>query len=199
VEVNINPPLPKMNLKYIITGCPCSGTHYIARCLCEKGLKAGHEVWDMKPGEWGCNKPALLDVEIDVNYGASANLINIPEGINVIHLVRNPLKVLNSWLSVHLRHPEPISINMVAERIWHLNNNVENSVNLIYRHLLESPLDKLLKAMGYQAKAEGISIPTNYMASNQGRCNFNWHEDFDNHPWCMKVRDQYKSYGYDSN
>jgi len=116
--------------------------------------------------------------------------------IKVIHLVRDPLKVLNSWFSKTLQFPELTSAGAVAKQLWGYNDAVSKSKRLIYRHRVEAPLELVIAEMDYKSlhKAE-VSKDTN--THNRGRCNFSW-EDLRRHEWCERLREQYRTYGYQS-
>lgn len=192
-----------MNLKYIITGCPCSGTGYIAKSLHELGLKAGHEIYDYKreENEW---VPRVGDswgiptdqVEIDVSY-AHSHWLDVST-CPVIHLVRDPLKVINSFMAIQMRHPKRKTIDEMANELYRYNSLVEKCDRVFYLHHVEWPVMGLVDELQMGSRCIGIDsvVPKNYNSHNKGRCNFSW-EDLSKHPWTHELREQYKTYGYE--
>jgi len=80
--------------KFVITGCPRSGTSFIARFLTSAGIQCNHEAYYGLPssGFW-CPEP-----QGEASWLAVPHLQkDIPKWkCPVIHLVRDPLKVINS-------------------------------------------------------------------------------------------------------
>ncbi len=88
-----------MNFRYInfvVTGCPRSGTGYLAKCLTALGYSCSHEdkfnPWhaifaenreDLSP--WG-----------DSSWMAAPYLRQLPEATRVVHVVRDPVATINS-------------------------------------------------------------------------------------------------------
>jgi len=76
---------------FLVTGCARSGTTYVTAVLRRSGLKIGHEEW----GPQGC---VAWQLAADANY--TLFNWNFPKGKLdfdvVIHLVRDPIKVINS-------------------------------------------------------------------------------------------------------
>lgn len=104
-------------LKYIITGCPRSGTLYSARLLTLLGINCGHEAYFDYRGLQGykdrLNK--ILSIRnsiisksqeqwVDTNHlqadssYAAAPFLNELKDIPVLHIIRNPLKVITSLI-----------------------------------------------------------------------------------------------------
>lgn len=80
-------------MKYLITGTGRCGTGYISKILTYSGIKCGHESI-FKPFE--VNKKEMDLYDADSSWFAAPILQNF--NFTVIHIVRNPLKVLRSWL-----------------------------------------------------------------------------------------------------
>lgn len=91
-------PMQFKYLDFVVTGCPRSGTQYAARALESLGLSCHHEVcfnpWsitfaaDRPEGEiWG-----------DASWLAVPFLTWLPAETKVIHLVRDPVRTINSIL-----------------------------------------------------------------------------------------------------
>jgi hypothetical protein len=203
------------NLKVIVTGAPCSGTMNTARALFKEGVNAWHEtfLYEIETGTWFAapaertlkeNGGTLKEVEVDVNYALAKALEHLPKTFPaaVVHLVRNPLQVLNSYLSICLRHTDFVSIDAVARDLWDLNDLVCRSPRLCFRHRVEEGVEVLLEKLVSRTEVSRFEhsrtlvpeeAPRNF--HNQGRCNFSW-EDLRNYEWPEKLREQYVEYGY---
>lgn len=86
------------DIKYLICGNPCGGTHFMADYLTSVGYPCGHEVFLESPD--GCvlhpnGDPAGLVAECSYVAIDYAHKIKKP----VIGIFRNPLSVLNSYLA----------------------------------------------------------------------------------------------------
>lgn len=192
------------NLKFLVTGCPCSGTGYVAKTLHERGVKVGHEAFEYVASEdrWGqlrseWHGTPAEEMEVEVNHYLSPKLRFFSDsGLKVVHLVRDPLKVLNSRLAFRLQQLRVASGDMLAERIWLENESVSLSPLTVCRHRVEDPIEELAEAMGVVLQPPAQETPEDYNAHNQGRCSFTW-EDFKGSYWCDAVKEQYRTYGYE--
>lgn len=80
---------PRIDKLVLVTGCPRSGTRYIAQLLCACGLDVHHEGM----GRDGCSSWCMA-VDTDVRcWGPSANGYRFQ---HVFHQVRDPLPVMSS-------------------------------------------------------------------------------------------------------
>jgi hypothetical protein len=102
-----------MPLKYVITGCGRSGTVYMAKLLCSVGISCGHESIFTNKGltearlrlDGSATNSDVSGGGIQENIEADSSYMAAPflqEDIlgetNVIHVVRNPIKVINSFV-----------------------------------------------------------------------------------------------------
>lgn len=83
-------------MRLLVTGCPKSGTQYMAELLCRLGLEATHEkVFALhRPEDWGTK-------DVSVSWEAAANLEKaMMDGVTALwHQVRDPLKVIRCMVS----------------------------------------------------------------------------------------------------
>lgn len=85
-------------MKFIITGCGRSGTNYVASRLNSAGVNCGHE------NVFTVNGP-VLDASYydgDSSWFAAPYLGNVFPDACVLHVVRNPLKVIESFHKIGL-------------------------------------------------------------------------------------------------
>lgn len=90
-----------MSLKYIVTGTGRCGTMFMAKFLISAGINCGHEVIFTNDGlEVAKNKMLLYSgLEADSSYMAAPYLrFPILDNATIIHLVREPMKVINSFV-----------------------------------------------------------------------------------------------------
>jgi hypothetical protein len=88
--------MSKTTKKIIITGCPRSGTGYMAEVLTRSGLQCGHEnVFDLE-----C-KP--FTIQADSSWLAAPRLFAHGRDY-VVHLTRHPLLVIESLLRIGFWH-----------------------------------------------------------------------------------------------
>ena len=99
-------------IQYLIVGCPRSGTVYMAKLLTELGFPCGHEtIFNEKgiflsPEDWKLSDISVettgsfwvnpRSIVADSSYMAVPFLGMIPDHVNIIHIVRNPIKVVRS-------------------------------------------------------------------------------------------------------
>lgn len=84
-----------MKLRAIVTGTPRSGTKFIANLLCRLGINASHELY-FNP--W-FQSIAELKHDVEVSWMAAPYLAELPHDTLIVHLVRNPLRAINSMIS----------------------------------------------------------------------------------------------------
>jgi hypothetical protein len=84
--------IKKLYLKYLITGCPRSATLYMALLFQTAGIPIAHEQYFGVPGAgyW-------LNYAIGESSSMAVPFLSkVPSGTKVIHIVRDPLKVVTS-------------------------------------------------------------------------------------------------------
>lgn len=84
-------------LKYLITGCGRSGTGFMANTITQGGTPCGHENI-FSP--MGLITPSNL--EFESSWYAVPYLAKIPEKVKILHVVRNPRSVINSFYRIGL-------------------------------------------------------------------------------------------------
>lgn len=90
-----------MSLKYIITGTGRCGTMFMSRFLTDMGIPCGHEVIFTNEGLTAAkaNLVTYEGLNADSSYMAAPYLQHeILKNASVIHLVREPMKVINSFV-----------------------------------------------------------------------------------------------------
>jgi len=175
-------------LCYILTGCPCSGTHYIARSLTLNGFRTSHEAANLRSGE-SSDKEARADVSyLHVQW---LDVVELP----VVHVVRDPLKVFNSYLAYAVQERSDLSPNDCAKFLADSNEAVENHSTTIYRHRVEDPLQELLEVLGVPIQDEVKEAGHWSVHLNKGRCNFSW-SDLGWMPAAARLKEQAERYGY---
>lgn len=146
-----------MKLKYLVTGTGRCGTVYMARFLTNLGISCGHEaIFDwagLQQAEARLNGKIKIETSLcsrhdhlaghdiekwfdPANLIAEASYMAAPytenailDGIKVIHLLRNPIQVLSSWvLDVHFFHKN--------------NKNLEEYREFIYYHVPQIAQEK---------------------------------------------------------
>src|SRR6266536_2441135 len=93
-------------IDFVITGTPRSGTSYIARILSYLGIECGHELvfnpWNFRYQEMRSNGKLWGES----SWMAVPFLENIPSTTKVFHIVRNPIKTINSIIGTgHIHWP----------------------------------------------------------------------------------------------
>jgi len=87
------------DISYVVVSTPRSGTGWMHRALSAMGLACGHEThfvyWLQRHGD-----PNRDGVWGDSSWLAAPFLGDLPDGVVVIHLVRNPLKSIASLVSL---------------------------------------------------------------------------------------------------
>lgn len=96
----------------LITGCPRSGTAYMARLFTEAGIPCGHEQ------EIHNNKGQPM--EMVRNAKAESSWLAVPylsQFKDIIHITRNPFKVINSMLNVGFLDEEKGDIEYISQSL----------------------------------------------------------------------------------
>lgn len=80
--------------KFVITGCGHSGTTYLAHVLRRCGVSCGHEdvfrPWAPPPADWRA-------YDGEASWFAAPYLAGLPDDVVVLHLWRDPAKVIGSF------------------------------------------------------------------------------------------------------
>lgn len=101
---------------FVITGCGRSGTNYIAHVLRRTGLSCGHEdVFTTRSGQ-----VRFSAYDGDASWMAAPHVPNLPGEVVVFHQVRDPERVIRSWVSTGLFarfHLEDNLIKHVGKRL----------------------------------------------------------------------------------
>src|SRR5262245_57962235 len=102
-------------IRFIVAGCPRSGTTYMAKLMTALGYPCGHErifnIWrilglDVRPEIGGdFRDPMTAFFQLDAKKGDASFLAipymdQLPEGTVVFHQVRNPLEVIRSLMGM---------------------------------------------------------------------------------------------------
>jgi hypothetical protein len=133
------------NLKLIITGCPCSGTMYVAKLLRSHGYNARHESLDYKAQEglWWTGEAPMPEIEVSYTMNQWLDQFDIRD-VPVIWLVREPTLVVNSWAAKGLIATGvadfPFKMGLLSE----MNKRTANSNGLFDTHRIEDPDEHLL-------------------------------------------------------
>jgi hypothetical protein len=163
-----------LRLKYIAAGCGHCGTGYVARLLTSAGIVCGHEhVFDVNthkrptdriddeaplgPAPWGF---PWEQVQAESSWLACFHL-NHPcvAEATIIHIVRNPLLVLRSWLH---GNPKPGLAKYVEQflvRNWFVEEAIQSGRTYIL-YPVESRL-QLLEVLGLPLR-EGLEDNPTY-------------------------------------
>ncbi len=80
------------NLDFLVVGTGRCGTGYCSKIFTDAGRNCGHEAIFTPKG------PVRSNLEGDSSWLAVPWLHALPTDIKIVHVVRNPLKVLRSWL-----------------------------------------------------------------------------------------------------
>jgi hypothetical protein len=100
-----------MSIKYIVTGTGRCGTMFFAKYLTSAGINCGHELIFTNSGVEAANKNLLINnnVQADSSYMAAPYLSHsLLKNAKIVHLVRDPIKVLNSFVSGYVYFLSPI-------------------------------------------------------------------------------------------
>ena len=90
-----------MGIKYIVTGTGRCGTMFMSRFLTSAGINCGHEVIFTNAGleTAKSNLQIYSGLEAEASYMAAPYLSNpILKDAKIIHVVREPMKVINSFV-----------------------------------------------------------------------------------------------------
>jgi hypothetical protein len=135
-------------LELVITGCPCSGTKYTAHLLQGNGYIALHESLDYKRQEALWWSPGTTYPEIEVSYTMNQWLDVHPcKALPVVWLIREPLKVISSWLAKGLHATGEWNPEHKIADMYHRNQRTKNHPHLALVHRVEEEIDPLLKVV----------------------------------------------------
>lgn len=90
------------NLQVIITGCGRSGTNYMAEVLSAAGLRCGHERAFTVLGP-----QTAPELEAESSWYAAPYLDRMDESTKVLHVARNPSRVVHSFYRIGLCAIDP--------------------------------------------------------------------------------------------
>lgn len=94
--------VPPNRLRVIVTGCGRSGTTYMSEVLNAAGLRCGHERAFTVLGPR--SRP---DLDAESSWYAAPYLDRVDESTKVIHIVRNPSRVVHSFFRMGLCAVDP--------------------------------------------------------------------------------------------
>jgi hypothetical protein len=84
-----------MKLNYLFTGCPRTGTQYIAKLVTSAGILCSHECYFGMPGVFWCPDG---EIRAESSWLAAPFLDKVGDA-KIIHIIRNPIKVINSMMA----------------------------------------------------------------------------------------------------
>ena len=93
---------PERALRLIVTGCGRSGTTSLSHVLNAAGLRCGHEHVFHASGP-----RQARGYDADSSWHAAPFLDTQPEDVRIIHLVRNPVRVVESFVRIGLCAIDP--------------------------------------------------------------------------------------------
>lgn len=144
-----------MELKYLVTGLPRSGTVYMARLLTSMGLMCGHEsiftpdglnyaIETLKGKKTANTSYVSLDQELWFNPQlqiAESSYLAAPfldheclNNCSIIHIIRNPLKVISSiyfdanFFNEEIQIPYRMLVCSFLPELKQINNEIEKVV-----------------------------------------------------------------------
>jgi hypothetical protein len=168
-----------LNLKFLITGCPCSGTTYVAALLRDLRFDARHEVLSYTD-EKGWYSVYGHNPEVEVSYRMSHWTDKLPANTPTVILLRHPVKVFNSYLSAmdnrrNLKKPdalEPVSIPSVIKLLYLCNHLASLYRGLVGVHKIEDGDMRLIELVG---KHCARNVPDPVLTPNLSRKDVNHH------------------------
>lgn len=119
-------------MTFLITGTGHSGTMWAARLFTRLGHDCGHERWHTPEPYAGMPTP-------DSSWLAVPRLDRLPEGTRVLHLVRDPLAVLQSMLAIRFltdgkaANPYTGFVRWARPDIWSAGGQLDRCVAYVAR------------------------------------------------------------------
>lgn len=178
--------------RLVVTGCARSGTQYTAQVLQNLGLRCGHEKVYLHSDELDFEK-RWEDRDADISWLAAPYLNELPKDSVVLHLLRDPLKVVTCLVSHKLltsdeqstyfmrRHVKEISEGSDLERaVWYVlrwNQLIEgvDKKRIIYtrcrvEYLIPPSLGRVLRLAGINRDEQDIKKALGDVPTNAGAC-----------------------------
>ena len=165
-----------MSIKYIVTGTGRCGTMFLAKYLTSAGINCGHEVIFTNNGIGVADRNLALNNYLiaDSSYMSAPYLNNkILKEAKIIHLVRDPIKVINSFVVGYHYFWSPIlNCNKIPQVFTYsyppLSDPNFKFMNFIYSHvpkLMSTVLSPIERAALYYIEWNKI-IENNYRKRN---------------------------------
>lgn len=143
-------PLTDVKLKYLVSGNPAGGTHFISKFLTKCGLLCGHEqiAYGSEEGQIGTfdlrppNGPPAEELIADSSYTHTkyANF-GILKTLPIIIVLRNPVAIVNSLIWMEIAHNHVVNVSDVIEGVAQRYAALEDTGRVIYRCRIEEPDD----------------------------------------------------------
>ncbi len=86
-----------MQIRAVVTGCPHSGTRYMAKVLAEARIPVLHET--LINCSQALLRPNYFDIQAEVSWFAPGWFHKFPDDIMILHQVRDPIEVMNSLIA----------------------------------------------------------------------------------------------------
>ena len=116
------------NLNYLITGCGRSGTGFLAGLVNSSGKKCGHEeIFDV----YGINTHS--EVVYESSWYAVPHLHCLNPTVKILHIVRNPIDVINSFYRIGLVANSKIYHITGGRRLRYFLKNAVTPVSVLDR------------------------------------------------------------------
>lgn len=153
-------------VRYIVTGCGRSGTGFLAESLRNSGVPCTHEKFFSSKGR----VQQIEDIgsgECEASWYAAPYLQNVA-GLKVVHVVRDPVKVANSFYRLGLFS------------LWGWRNLIMNpSISFLVKKLISNP--KFFSARASHAWRHQIYLRQNASDALKkrgevARCLWYWHD-----------------------
>lgn len=134
-----------MSIKYIVTGTGRCGTMFMSKYLTSAGINCGHEVIFTNAGIESASKNLFRNntLEADASYMAAPFLNHsILANAKIIHIVRDPIKVINSFVVGYNYFLSPLLNCAKFSNIWTYayppgSDPEFKFMNFIYTHVPE--------------------------------------------------------------
>jgi hypothetical protein len=118
-------------LHFVITGTPRSGTSYIARLFQAIGFDCGHEE---RFNPWHKNHDQDFKPLGDSSWMAAPFLTELPPSTKVFHLVRDPVKAINSIIGTGQLHWPSDYRTFLARHFWGDSNYWPTDITVEAQH-----------------------------------------------------------------
>lgn len=164
--------------RYIVTGCGRSGTGFLSGILAGVGVKCSHEKFFSAKGQLQ-DLRSMGDGECEASWYAAPYLKNMA-GLKVVHLVRDPLLVANSFYR----------LGLFSKWGWR-NMLVNPSLSYLARRVVMSPAFFYARAIHAYHHQVFLHQHGGFMrrTGEVARCVWYWHD------WNLLVEDRCKEEG----